>query len=331
MRIKQLRLIIVIFFILINLFVLTSCSAIKTSNSSTTQVTDSTVDPQNIDSTVISETGIKPYSTQTVQLGITASQPITTPDPTQMTIRTDWKNLPVIPLSINQETLEIYKKGRENRLNPYSFSVVGDCESSASWFLGDFDLKQNHYNLGQYEKLQTVINAFMGSFSRKSLAVGNGFNSASILSPFWADPNFCNPGETPLDCEIRNHHPSFVFILLGTNDIYNLDSFEANMRIIISNLIDKGIVPILATKADNLEGNYQINEIISNLSYEYEIPLWNFWLAVQPLTNHGLQGDNAHLTWAKNDFSDPIAMDKAWPWRNLTALQILDLLLKSVY
>jgi len=312
------------------LLFLTSCSANISSDSRLTPSPVFMDLTQNPGSTKVTENFTQTLATKTFESKSKTEITISTPTAKLILISNEWMELPAVPTSISQKTLEIYSFGREKRNNPYSFSVVGDCESSPSWFLGDFDKNQNHYDLGQYKYLETVINAFQGSFSRKSLAVGNGYNSASILSPFWSDPEFCEPGETPLDCEIRNHHPSFVFILLGTNDIYNIETFEINMRTIISTLIDEGIVPIVATKADNLEGNNKINEIISTLSYEYDIPLWNFWQAVQPLSNHGLQDDHAHLTWANNDFSNPASMDKAWPWRNLTALQILDLLLESV-
>ena len=236
----------------------------------------------------------------------------------------DWQELPVVPEVISQRSREIYELGQELHNNPYSFSVVGDCESSPSWFLGDFDRGSAYYTLGDNGDLKLVIDAFQGSFERKNLAVGNGFNTASVLSPFWADPEYCLGGESPLSCEVRLHHPSFVFILLGTNDIYNLDSFETNMRMILDSLVGQGILPILATKADNQEGGNKINAIISGLANEYDIPLWNFWRALQSLPDQGLQSDGAHLTWAKNYFDDPKAMENAWPWRNLTALQVLD-------
>jgi len=245
-------------------------------------------------------------------------------------IELDWKLLPVVPEEISQKALDIYKLGQELHNNPYSFSVVGDCESSPSWFLGDFDRGSSYYSLGNYSDLKLVIDAFQGSFQRKNLAVGNGFNTASVLSPLWADPEFCNKGESPLECELRLHHPSFVFILLGTNDIYNLYSFESNLRNILDSLVEQGVLPILATKADDQEGGHVINAIISGLAIEYEIPLWNFWRVVQPLPNKGLQPDGAHLTWAKNYFDDPKAMEMAWPWRNLTALQVLDKVWRSL-
>jgi hypothetical protein len=80
----------------------------------------------------------------------------------------------------------------------------------------------------------------------------------------------------------------------------------------------------LSTKADNLEGDHGINSTIAQLAHEYEVPLWNFWLAVQPLNRGGLSEDGFHLTYAGNFFDDPKRMRSGWPWRNLTALQALD-------
>jgi lysophospholipase L1-like esterase len=141
----------------------------------------------------------------------------------------------------------------------------------------------------------------------------------------WANPDLCQGGETPLDCEYRIHKPAYAIIMLGTNEALSpIRTFESNMRRIIETTIQKGIVPILTTKADNLEGNGAVNEVIVRLAREYDIPLWNFWAALQPLPGGGLQEDGAHLTYAGNRFDDPLAMQKAWPVRNLTALQTLD-------
>ena len=126
------------------------------------------------------------------------------------------------------------------------------------------------------------------------------------------------------------HKPAFAFILLGTNDVNHQEVFEADARQILDYLIEQGVVPILATKADNLEGDHSINATISHLAEEYDLPLWNFWLAVQPLPDHGLQGDGIHLTWASNHFDDPVRMQAAWPWRNLTALQTLDFIWQAM-
>jgi len=118
--------------------------------------------------------------------------------------------------------------------------------------------------------------------------------------------------------------------MLGTNDIWHQDRFEPQMRKIIEYSIDHGIIPILSTKADNGEGDGSINAVIARLALEYQVPLLNYWLAVQPLPNNGLQEDGAHISWAPNRFDDPRAMEKGWPVRNLTTLQTLDVVWRGV-
>ena len=127
-----------------------------------------------------------------------------------------------------------------------------------------------------------------------------------------------------MTCEYRVNRPVIAFIMLGTNDVYHPAEFEPQMRKIIEYSVEQGVIPILTTKADNKEGDGSINATIARLALEYQVPLWNFYAAVDPLSNNGLQEDMAHLTWGRNLFDDPDAMSKAWPQRNLTALQALD-------
>jgi hypothetical protein len=240
-----------------------------------------------------------------------------------------WVDFPVIP-TVSQNVKDIFTRGQALGDNPHAFSKIGDCETAAQWFLGDFDMKPDHYSLGKYTDLNAVIQQFSGSFIRSSLASRIGFNAASVLNPIWADLNQCQANETPLACEYRVERPAFAFILLGTNDVYHQASFESNLRQIIEYSIQQGVIPILATKASNLEGNHAINIIIARLAYEYDIPLWNFWLAVQPLPNGGLQADNEHLTWNPNFFDNPLNMKAGWTIRNLTALQVLSAVWQGV-
>jgi hypothetical protein len=102
------------------------------------------------------------------------------------------------------------------------------------------------------------------------------------------------------------------------------------MRQILDTLLAQNVVPILSTKGDNLEGDHRINQTIACLAQEYDLPLWNFWSAIQPLPNHGLQRDLEHLTYGITDFDDPDAMQSAWTVRNLTALQALDAVWRNV-
>jgi len=234
-----------------------------------------------------------------------------------------WTALPVMP-QLDERVKAIYQRGQELGNDPRAFSKIGDCGSTPAWFLGDFDRGEKYYSLGDYQNLKDVIQAFQGSYGRTSLAAKSGFNASSIFAPIWADRAQCLPNESPLACEYRVHKPAFAFIMLGSNDVWHQEDFEPQLRKIIEFSIKNGVVPILSTKADNLEGDNTINATIARLAMEYGVPLWNYWQAVQPLQDAGLQEDQVHITWGPNRFDDPMVMKKGWPVRNLTALQVLE-------
>jgi hypothetical protein len=259
-----------------------------------------------------------------------ASPEIELATPTQLS-PDDWMTLPVIP-SISQNAKSIYQRGLALGNDPHAFSKVGDCQSIPTYFLSYFDMP-GYYNLGSYSSLQETIEWYEGSFSRESLAVKGGFNAAAILSPLRADPQQCNPDENPIECEFRLHHPSVVIISLEEWWAGHPENYESYMRQILDYTIEQGVLPIIATKADNLEGNNLINQTVARLANEYDIPLWNFWLAVQTLPNHGLiafnssgEADMFHLTHSEGYYfyNDPANTQSGWAIRNLTALQALD-------
>lgn len=279
-------------------------------------------DFQNEDySTVISIAGDRGNAAN-IRLNSSASKDSLNRDPAS------WKTWDVIP-SLSPVALSIYRTGLATGNNPRAFSKVGDGEISAAWFLTEFDSNSEAYDLGPYTGLQTTIDFFAGSFSRQGMAAHRGFNVQRVLDPALADPKLCLFNETPLDCEIRLHRPSFTLISMGTNQVWQPREFEAGMREIIAKLIAQGVVPVLSTKADNLDGDDRINLTIARLAAEYDLPLWNFWRVVQPLPDHGLQRDKEHLTYYPNRFSNPASMQFAWPVRNLSALQLLERLMKE--
>jgi len=248
-----------------------------------------------------------------------------------------WMDLPIIPDGISDFVREIYAQGLLMENDPNAFSKVGDCHSTNPYFLADFDLGPDVYNLGIYDELQPTIDYFNGSFGRTSLAAKQGLSTAGVLASLWSDWKQCESNETPLDCEFRLHHPSFAIISLGTNEAYDvkLDKtpFEGRLRRIIEHSIDQGVVPILSTKADNDEGDHYINFVTAKLAIEYELPLWNFWKAVQPISQHGMRSAD-HLTFAPTksftDFSQPEYLDFGMQVRNLTALQVLDMIRREI-
>ena len=214
--------------------------------------------------------------------------------------------------------------------HPNAFSKIGDGEISTDWFFSAFDLGERYYDLGPYQELHPVIDHFSGSFGRNGMAARRGFNTDKILDPAMSDPAACTSDESPLACELRLHRPSFAILSLGTNQVWRPEEFEAGMRQILDILLSQNVVPILSTKGDNLEGDHRLNRTIACLAQEYGFPLWNFWSAIQPLPNHGLQPDLEHLTYGITDFDDENAMQFAWTVRNLTALQTLDSVWRGV-
>ncbi len=235
----------------------------------------------------------------------------------------DWQLLPVIPV-VGESVRELYERGQADGNNPRAFSKIGDGEIAAAWFLADFDLDGDFYDLGPHQNLLPVIEYFEGSFGRIGVAARRGFNTRRILDPSARDLELCESDESPLTCELRLHRPAFAILSLGTNQVWQPDEFVGGMRQILDILLSQNVVPILSTKGDNLEGDHRINQTIACLAQEYNVPLWNFWSAIQLLPDHGLQPDLEHLTYGINDFDDSDAMQSAWTVRNLTALQVLD-------
>lgn len=267
--------------------------------------------------------------TETMPASLGSSSPSAT---TALNLSTDfWMDLPVVPVSLSARVHETYQRGLEMGNNPNAFSKIGDCHSTNPYFLADFDLGPDTYQLGEYAYLQPTIDYFKGSFGRASLAAKQGMSTAGELAPLWADWKVCSNDETPLDCELRMNHPSFAIISLGTNEAYDIRQdrtpFEGRLRRILEHAIDQGVVPILSTKADNDEGDHYINYITAKLALEYELPLWNFWKAMQPLPQQGMRSAD-HLTFAPTksytDFSRPEYLEYGMQMRNLTALQVLD-------
>ena len=236
---------------------------------------------------------------------------------------------------ISPRVYQIFQAGqaRGNRAN--AFSVVGDSNSQHPAFLKPFDW--GNYNLGSYGYLQSTVDFFRGSFGHDSAAAAGGFNTAKVLDPAHAPP-YCN-GQPPLECEYNRTRPSIALILLGTGDQHNWQSFEGNYRRIIEISINTGVIPVLITKADDLESRDNnapygfINGKIAQLAQEYQVPLLNLRQVVQRLPNGGTIGDGFHYNYPGDNRSawfTPDYLQYGYNQRNLTALQVLDVLRRRV-
>jgi hypothetical protein len=224
---------------------------------------------------------------------------------------------------------QIYQRGLALGNDPNAFSKIGDCNSETPFFLAPFD--KGEYALGaQYAYLQATIDQFAGSFDRDGAVARDGLNTASIFDPTWADPELCEAGESPVACELRIQRPSIVFVSLGTNGGWQTNAeYEANVRRLLDLLIERGVLPILSTKADNLEGGGRFNQVMSKLSDEYQLPLWDFAAVAFLLPGGGL-ADSYHLGWGRAYYDTGTPPQRGWQARNLTALQSLDAVWRGV-
>jgi hypothetical protein len=210
-----------------------------------------------------------------------------------------WKSLPIVPEGVSRRMVEIYQNGLARGRDQGRFSK------------------------------------FKGSWDRASLAVKGGMNVSAVQTLLFTDLKECGKNETPMACEIRKYNPSIVIISFEETWSANklASNYENRLSSVVEYVLSQDIVPILGTKADNVEGDYSINAAITAVAAKYEVPLWNFWAATDPLPYHGIAPDDPdhfHLTFAKDYFDDPVRMENAWPWRNLTALQSIDAVYRAL-
>lgn len=266
--------------------------------------------------------------TETLLPGVTPS-PTVPPTPTLSP--EDWMNWPVYPQGVSQRMRDVYQRGLARGRDPNRFSKFGDCQNVNPYFLTMFDT--GDYRLGDYAYLQPTIDHFAGSWGRDSFAVKGGLNVAAVQTLYWTDPANCGADKSPMECEIDRHNPSLVLISFETWWADKpASAYEARLRSLVDFVLSQDVVPILATKADNLEGDNAINAAIARVAHEYELPLWNFWAAAYPLDGHGVTEDGFHLTGlgTRSYFDDAGRMEMAWPWRNLTALQTIDAVYRAL-
>jgi hypothetical protein len=232
----------------------------------------------------------------------------------------NWKDWPILPV-VSANARAIYEHGLQLGTNPNRFSVLGDCQSEPNVFMARYD--DDTALVAQLpQNLQETIQHFSGSFRQTDPTVWPGTTFAAVLGDWWVDPvfNYCKENETPLDCVLRVRNPSIVLINLGThyearNDIY--------LQQILQELIDRGVLPVLAFKADNREGDDRLNQEIAQAAIQFDLPVWNFYRAASALPDNGLKqspdAKNIYLTdegLELHRFSALQALDSVW--RQLT-------------
>ncbi len=236
----------------------------------------------------------------------------------------------IMPEEVRAYARSIIARGKMLGRDPGAYSKVGDSTIENPNFMTRFD--EGPYDLGEFGYLEAVIRYFSGSHSRQGVAVRQGMHSWSVNDPFWADSQLCNPNETPLACEIRLNNPSIIFIRLGSNDSGTPAGFEKNLRQVVEFAIERGVLPILGTKADRFEGSDINNQIIRRVATETQVPLWDFDRVARTLPDSGLKTDGVHLTvYYAHDYTSPTAYQRGHGLHNLSALLVLDTVWRELF
>ena len=205
---------------------------------------------------------------------------------------------------------QVFARGQVGGLNDRFLLSVGDCNSESHWYLQsllDDSPPQGEVvdiNFYQDMSIQSVIETYSDAFAFKGQSVNSGLNAMSVMDPFWANPNLCPPGTSPLDCDFQQTRPFAALIMFGANDIkvLNTAGYEAALRDIIEFTLQRDTLPILSTftvrqlNDGTYEQGVRFNGVVVKLAEEYNVPLVNFWLAAREADGYGILNDNAHLT-----------------------------------
>lgn len=206
------------------------------------------------------------------------------------------------------------KTGRDGRM----FSIAGD--SNSTWQRDMGRIASGVFNFDKFGYLRTVVTRFDPAIARVSVAVHGGIGATNMFDPALAkqQSSDCADGEGMFACELRQSRASIVFLQLGTGDKFAWRDFEKNTRRMIELALASNVLPVLVTKADDLESIQggasfgYINDTLRKLANEYLLPLVDFYAATRtmpvipnpelpkrPFTQFGLQdewGYYFHLT-----------------------------------
>jgi hypothetical protein len=213
------------------------------------------------------------------------------------------------PAVINS-AYRLFYTGQTYGHDPHSFIVIGDSTSAGNQYTLPMFWAFAHgtYTLGPYSYLQTTISFFRESFGASYLTSHPGYTTYSVLDPGLSNPNICEVGESPLECEIRTKQPSVAIIYIGFGDLAfsTVDAYGAYLDMILQILTHHGVIPVLTTLTASvwtLEASRymprftQMNNIVRAYAGKYQVPLIDLHQAAAGLPNQGCIEEGTHLSY----------------------------------
>jgi hypothetical protein len=195
-----------------------------------------------------------------------------------------------VPPGAYKQFAALLKKGRPGTI----FTVAGDCNSEPDAYIRR--LANGAFDASKHPQYADVVRRFEASFLRRSYAASGSFSAQSMFDPSWTDPDICF-GEGPLVCEVWRSSASIIFLSLGTGDQFDWKNFDAHYTRVITTALERGALPVLMTKADDLETRQHgappeaINGVIRRIAAEKQLPLIDFAVVAKGLPNNGLRDE----------------------------------------
>ena len=246
-----------------------------------------------------------------------------------------WQTRPVIPEISSDRPRGLREGTGAGQNDPQVFSVVGDCQAVNAYFCpaSTDPVSTISAHLDRCRRRLTILADRSIGRARRSERASRSRRRCRHCG---RTPPPARAARRRSNVEDRLRNPSIVIISMETwNRVGRQPTsvYEDYLAQAVEFWMDRGVVPILSTKADNIEGDNSINAAIVRVAERYDMPLWNFWLAAQSLTGHGFDpalNDGFHLRWARSFYNNPDRLRDGWSVRNLTALQALDAVWRGV-
>lgn len=230
---------------------------------------------------------------------------------------------------------ELRALGASRGMRADVFAKIGDSITESGSFLSD--IGHGWYDLGGYRALEPTVAYFRrttladgsNSFTRPSSCAMGGWVASYALS---GDPM------SALRREMDYTRPAWAVVMYGTNDLDHVSpaEFSATMTRILDIVDSYGSVAVLSTipdRIDRAEAGARVasfNDAIRALASSRHAPLMEYWRALQPLPNRGVDGDGIHPSaYAPSGnvacgVFTPAGLQYGYNVRNLVTLLALD-------
>jgi pSer/pThr/pTyr-binding forkhead associated (FHA) protein/lysophospholipase L1-like esterase len=247
-----------------------------------------------------------------------------------------------IDAAMKEHLRQIMQEGQARGMRISVFAKVGDSISESMAFLNDYCC--GWYDLGPSKELEDVIQYFAATHVDELEAQTNpyhtSFDRMSLVAVSGAQASFALEGGdgSALMQEINAIKPGLAIIMFGTNEALageDVATYKDNLKQIVAVLKKEGIIPILSTIPDLVppaEGGERIpafNQAVKEVALEEQVPLMDYWQALQPLPNKGLDADGIHPNvfmvgeeYHSSDLTEE-ALQYGYNVRNKLALEML--------